>query len=156
MFHLFVFRYRYSHCLYINVAFITHTHTQIHHLHVKYCRAESHRKSLVYQKRYLILLIGGFQDGEKDTLATIAHMGAFPTVPASNQRRRRAIGRFRAVAMVVVVISRMKYLVAKWSHAARRNNPERSGRGGVVGLRNGTCKLIILKYVLYVRFKNQS
>ena len=34
---------------------------RIHKLYTRYLRTESFRKSLVYQKKYLLLLLGGFQ-----------------------------------------------------------------------------------------------
>lgn len=47
-------------------------------LYLRYLRAESFRKALIYQKKYLLLLIGGFQDSEQETLSMIAHLG-FPS-----------------------------------------------------------------------------
>uniref|UniRef100_A0A8C3CYT1 A-kinase anchoring protein 9 n=1 Tax=Cairina moschata TaxID=8855 RepID=A0A8C3CYT1_CAIMO len=44
----------------------------------KYLRAESFRKALIYQKKYLLLLLGGFQECEEATLALIARMGGQP------------------------------------------------------------------------------
>uniref|UniRef100_K1P6S5 Pericentrin n=1 Tax=Magallana gigas TaxID=29159 RepID=K1P6S5_MAGGI len=35
---------------------------RIQRLYGKYLRADSYRKALVYQKKYLLLLLGGFQD----------------------------------------------------------------------------------------------
>uniref|UniRef100_A0A8C3XE52 A-kinase anchoring protein 9 n=1 Tax=Cyanoderma ruficeps TaxID=181631 RepID=A0A8C3XE52_9PASS len=45
----------------------------------KYLRAESFRKALIYQKKYLLLLLGGFQECEEATLALIARMGGQPS-----------------------------------------------------------------------------
>uniref|UniRef100_A0A3P8T8V7 ELK domain-containing protein n=1 Tax=Amphiprion percula TaxID=161767 RepID=A0A3P8T8V7_AMPPE len=87
-------------------------------LYERYLRAESFRKALVYQKRYLLLLIGGFQECEQATLCLIAHMGARPSPPLSSQRR--PFGRFRAVVRVVIAVSRMKFLTRKWQKAIRR------------------------------------
>ncbi|NWX97054.1 AKAP9 protein, partial [Nothoprocta ornata] len=82
----------------------------------KYLRAESFRKALVYQKRYLLLLLGGFQECEEATLALLAHMGAQPARPGAQgpSRRRDARARFRSVARVSVAISRMRFLVRRW------------------------------------------
>ena len=74
----------------------------------KYLRAESFRKALVYQKRYLLLLLGGFQDCEQATLSLIAKMGAYPN-PADLQRHSRhskGYTRFRSAARVVIAVSR--------------------------------------------------
>ncbi|XP_063356217.1 pericentrin isoform X2 [Pelmatolapia mariae] len=84
----------------------------------RYLRAESFRKALVYQKRYLLLLIGGFQECEQATLCLIAHMGARPSPPISS--RRRPLGRFRAAVRVIIAVSRMRFLTRKWQKAIRR------------------------------------
>lgn len=77
---------------------------QVQRLYERYLRAESFRKALVYQKRYLLLLLGGFQECEQATLCLIAHMGARPSPPLSSQHR--PLARFRAAVRVVVAVSR--------------------------------------------------
>lgn len=72
----------------------------------------------MYQKRYLLLLLGGFQECEQATLCLIAHMGARPSPPLSSQRR--PLGRFRAAVRVVIAVSRMRFLTRKWHRAIRR------------------------------------
>jgi len=89
---------------------------QIRRLYTKYIRAESFRKALVYQKRYLLLLLGGFQDCEQDTLAMIASLGTPPST--LDRKERRPLARFRAAVTAVVAIERMKFLVTKWNRAA--------------------------------------
>ncbi|XP_072221841.1 pericentrin isoform X1 [Leuresthes tenuis] len=84
----------------------------------RYLRAESYRKALVFQKRYLLLLLGGFQDCEQATLCLIAQMGARPSPPFSSQPR--PLGRFRAIVRVVIAVSRMRFLTRKWHRAIRR------------------------------------
>ena len=77
-------------------------------LYGKYLRAESYRKALIYQKKYLLLLLGGFQDCEQTTLALIARMGAFPS-PQDMQPRTshtRLFTVFRSAARVVVAVCR--------------------------------------------------
>lgn len=76
---------------------------QVQRLYERYLRAESFRKALVYQKRYLLLLLGSFQESEQATLCLIAHMGARPSPPLSHNR---PLGRFRAAVRVVIAISR--------------------------------------------------
>lgn len=76
---------------------------QVQRLYEKYLRAESYRKSLVYQKRYLLLLLGGFQDCEQATLALIARMGAQPSPVAQSSR---PISRFRSAVRALIAISR--------------------------------------------------
>ncbi|XP_071353542.1 pericentrin isoform X2 [Trachinotus anak] len=94
------------------------SNSKMQRLYERYLRAESFRKALVYQKRYLLLLLGGFQECEQATLCLIAHMGARPSPPLSSQRR--PLGRFRAVVRVVIAVSRMRFLTRKWQRAIRR------------------------------------
>jgi len=89
-------------------------------LYNKYLRAESFRKALVYQKRYLLLLLGGFQDCEQATLSMIAKMGAYPSpdVPQSGTKRSPAFTKFRSAVRTVIAIQRLKFLVKKWQRAS--------------------------------------
>ncbi|XP_035286538.1 LOW QUALITY PROTEIN: A-kinase anchor protein 9 [Anguilla anguilla] len=84
-------------------------------IYVKYLRAESFRKALVYQKKYLLLLLGSFQDCEAATLSLIARMGgrSSQSLDAANQRPR-GFTRFRSAARVVIALFRMRYLVKRW------------------------------------------
>uniref|UniRef100_A0A4W3J184 Pericentrin/AKAP-450 centrosomal targeting domain-containing protein n=1 Tax=Callorhinchus milii TaxID=7868 RepID=A0A4W3J184_CALMI len=96
--------------------------TKMQRLYSKYLRAESFRKALVYQKKYLLLLLGGFQDCEQATLSLIARMGVYPSpsdllIPC---QRSRAFTRFRSVTRVVIAISRLSFLVKKWRKATCR------------------------------------
>jgi len=93
---------------------------------VQYRRTERHRQSLVYQKRYLLLLLAGFQDAELQTLGAIARMGAHPSSSSSaslrmtgrsggqlvQSRRRSALRRFRVVARVVTAVRRSERYTA--------------------------------------------
>ncbi|KAL2080293.1 hypothetical protein ACEWY4_024086 [Coilia grayii] len=85
----------------------------------KYLRAESFRKALIYQKKYLLLLLGGFQECEEATLALIARMGGHPS-PACLEtisQRRRGFTRFRSAVRVSIALSRMRFLVKRWQKA---------------------------------------
>ncbi|XP_056446115.1 pericentrin-like [Gadus chalcogrammus] len=104
---------------------------KVQRLYERYLRAESFRKSLVYQKRYLVLLLGGFQECEQATLCLIASMGARPS--STVQSKRRPLGRFRAAVCAVIAVSRMKFLTKKWNRAIRRM----SISGGVNGHSSG-------------------
>lgn len=77
---------------------------QVQRLYERYLRAESFRKALVYQKRYLLLLLGGFQECEQATLCLIATMGVHTSPPLSSQRT--PLGRFRAAVRVAIAVSR--------------------------------------------------
>ncbi|XP_056606327.1 pericentrin isoform X2 [Triplophysa dalaica] len=94
------------------------SNSKVQRLYERYLRAESYRKSLVYQKRYLLLLLGGFQECEQATLALIARMGAQPTL--SQSQASRPLNRFRTSVRVVIAVSRLKFLTRKWQKATRR------------------------------------
>ncbi|KAM4626955.1 pericentrin [Discoglossus pictus] len=94
-------------------------------LYRKYLRAESFRKALVYQKKYLLLLLGGFQACEKATLSLIARMGVYPSptdleVPTTS---RPGLTKFRSTARAVIAISRLKFLVKKWQKNKKGGEP---------------------------------
>lgn len=107
------------------------SHSKMQRLYERYLRAESFRKALVYQKRYLLLLIGGFQQCEQATLCLIANMGARPSPPLSSQLRPN--GRFRVAVCVVIAVLRMKFLTRKWHKAIRRFSP-----GSISGQASGS------------------
>ncbi|KAL7858832.1 hypothetical protein AOLI_G00189340 [Acnodon oligacanthus] len=85
----------------------------------KYLRAESFRKALIYQKKYLLLLLGGFQECEEATLSLIARMGGRPTYSRleSLGQHRRGFTRFRSAVRVSIALSRMRFLVRRWKKA---------------------------------------
>nr|XP_034309973.1 A-kinase anchor protein 9-like isoform X2 [Crassostrea gigas] len=127
---------------------------RIQRLYGKYLRADSYRKTLVYQKKYLLLLLGGFQNCEQTILALIARMGVYPS-PEDLQRGtrpRRPVIAFRSAARVVVAVTRSvcqtghhvqecrligsvdAVLVRKWKRATREGSPV---IGGTVDLQQG-------------------
>ncbi|XP_068567205.1 A-kinase anchor protein 9 isoform X2 [Cebidichthys violaceus] len=85
----------------------------------KYLRSESFRKALIYQKKYLLLLLGGFQECEEATLSLLSRMGGRPALPGleSLSQRRRALMRFRSAVRVSIALSRMRFLVKRWHKA---------------------------------------
>ncbi|XP_077346944.1 A-kinase anchor protein 9 isoform X3 [Lithobates pipiens] len=93
--------------------------TTLKRVYGKYLRSESFRKALIYQKKYLLLLLGGFQECEEATLALIARMGGHPTYTDLEviTNHSRAFTRFRSAARVVIAITRMKFLVRRWHRA---------------------------------------
>ncbi|NXT80785.1 AKAP9 protein, partial [Zapornia atra] len=80
--------------------------SQLQRLYRKYLRAESFRKALVYQKKYLLLLLGGFQDCEQATLALIARMGIHPCAAELQPAASRPVSRFRCAARALIALSR--------------------------------------------------
>ncbi|XP_067418315.1 A-kinase anchor protein 9 isoform X3 [Emydura macquarii macquarii] len=97
----------------------------------KYLRAERFRKALIYQKKYLLLLVGGFQECEEATVALIARMGGQPSYTDLEiiTHRSKAFTRFRSVVRVSIAISRMKFLVRRWHRVTGSNviNVNRDG-----------------------------
>ncbi|CAL8373088.1 unnamed protein product [Boreogadus saida] len=99
----------------------------------KYLRSESFRKALVYQKKYLLLLLGGFQECEEATLALITRMGGRPAICGPDSvalRRRRGLTRFRSVVRVSIALSRMRFLVRRWHKATGVRSPSPSSGAG--------------------------
>ncbi|KAM8770248.1 A-kinase anchor protein 9 isoform 3-T3 [Rhynchonycteris naso] len=91
-------------------------HAAIKKIYGKYLRAESFRKALIYQKKYLLLLLGGFQECEDATLALLARMGGQPAFTDLEviTHRPKGFTRFRSAVRVSMAISRMKFLVRRW------------------------------------------
>uniref|UniRef100_A0A3Q3AB85 A kinase (PRKA) anchor protein 9 n=1 Tax=Kryptolebias marmoratus TaxID=37003 RepID=A0A3Q3AB85_KRYMA len=85
----------------------------------KYLRSESFRKALIYQKKYLLLLLGGFQECEEATLSLLSRMGGRPSLSSleSYNQRRRGLMRFRSAVRVSIALSRMRFLVKRWHKA---------------------------------------
>lgn len=90
---------------------------KIQRLYGKYLRAESFRKALIYQKKYLLLLLGGFQDTEETTLALLARMGALDSERHSQRKRKnKPLTTFRGAVRVVIAISRSVDYANKTTH----------------------------------------
>uniref|UniRef100_A0A8C6W3J3 Pericentrin (kendrin) n=1 Tax=Nannospalax galili TaxID=1026970 RepID=A0A8C6W3J3_NANGA len=89
-------------------------------LYLHYLRAESFRKALIYQKKYLLLLIGGFQDSEQETLSMIAHLGVFPSKADKKITTSRPFTKFRTAVRVVIAVLRLRFLVKKWQEVDRK------------------------------------
>ncbi|XP_059411389.1 A-kinase anchor protein 9-like [Carassius carassius] len=95
--------------------------TALRRMYGKYLRSEGFRKALIYQKKYLLLLLGGFQECEQATLSLIARMGGFPshTCLESVSRQSRGFTRFRSAVRVCIALSRMRFLVKRWQRASQ-------------------------------------
>ncbi|XP_047551998.1 A-kinase anchor protein 9 isoform X9 [Lutra lutra] len=108
-------------------------HAAIKRIYGKYLRAESFRKALIYQKNYLLLLLGGFQECEDATLALLARMGGQPAFTDLEVLTNRPKGftRFRSAVRVSMAISRMKFLVRRWQRVTSSGsiNINRDGFG---------------------------
>ncbi|XP_057683279.1 A-kinase anchor protein 9 isoform X3 [Corythoichthys intestinalis] len=91
----------------------------------RYLRSESFRKALIYQKKYLLLLLGGFQECEEATLALLSRMGGRPPEGlggGSRWQRSRGLMRFRSAVRVSIALSRMRFLVKRWHKTTGMSN----------------------------------
>ncbi|XP_054980912.1 A-kinase anchor protein 9 isoform X2 [Sorex araneus] len=115
-------------------------HYALKRIYGKYLRAESFRKALIYQKKYLLLLLGGFQECEDATLALLARMGGQPAFTDLEviTNRPKGFTRFRSAVRVSLAISRMKFLVRRW-HRVTSSGSININRDGF-GLNPGTEK----------------
>ncbi|XP_034122450.1 A-kinase anchor protein 9 isoform X3 [Drosophila guanche] len=70
----------------------------------RYLRVESHRKALVYQKRYLKLTLEGYQASEQLALRTMA----------GDAQQRKSKNKFKTAALAIIAIQRIKYIGRIW------------------------------------------
>ncbi|XP_054289575.1 A-kinase anchor protein 9-like isoform X3 [Macrosteles quadrilineatus] len=76
------------------------------HLLQKYLKAESHRKALVWQKRYLMVSLRGYQTEERQTVAALYRFPAPSPPPPPTPEHR-----FRVAVCTVRAVFRMQFLV---------------------------------------------
>ncbi|KAH8850166.1 Pericentrin [Schistosoma japonicum] len=89
-------------------------------LYARCLRAESYRRALSFQKRYLLLLLGNFEFSEDVVVANIgcpefrftSQVGSEDSF--SSRINSNPLRRFRTIGRVIQVIHRMKHLVNKW------------------------------------------
>ncbi|KAI5091939.1 A-kinase anchor protein 9 [Silurus meridionalis] len=107
----------------------------------KYLRSESFRKALIYQKKYLLLLLGGFQECEEATLSLIASMTGpnvytHTSLLQCGSHHRPGYTRFRSAARNAFSGSKMAEGYRRINHQQKWCRPESryggmSGDGGV-------------------------
>lgn len=95
------------------------------HLQMHLLRKTLHEKrSLIYQKQYLLNVLSGFQLSEKATLGLLANISDSFIEDAGKSFGRTAFGdlnylspksKFRSAVYVIISLMRMKKLVIKWS-----------------------------------------
>ncbi|KAF5403990.1 hypothetical protein PHET_02480 [Paragonimus heterotremus] len=93
-------------------------------VHAHYLRAQSYRRALTFQKRYLLLLLGGFQYSEEAVIASLGRPEWMLTDPTnglvnccgglSNPAIPTPLRRFRAAVRAAQVIFRMRHMVNRW------------------------------------------
>ncbi|KAL7064992.1 hypothetical protein AAHC03_04925 [Spirometra sp. Aus1] len=95
------------------------------HMSARCLRMESYRRALVYQKRYLLLLLGDFQHSEQVVTASLGRgllMGTSSRLVMAEDDATShwpldvhpSLVRFRAAARTVQFVYRIKLLLAKW------------------------------------------
>ena len=98
--------------------------------YLKYVRCENHRKALAYQKRYLLILLTGYEDTETYALNEIRHLTDDKRPNFSylyNRDKMKSIRRppyhrrsfdyrfrFRSYVNVVIATIRMRWLARRW------------------------------------------
>ncbi|CAD5114796.1 DgyrCDS3837 [Dimorphilus gyrociliatus] len=92
---------------------------KIRDVHFKYLKAESLRKSLVYQKKYLLLMLGGYQETEEETLRILATMGGRPDKKTLVSKQISPRHRFKSIVCAVCAIWRLKFYVRHWKKTTR-------------------------------------
>ncbi|KAG7445045.1 uncharacterized protein BT62DRAFT_206857 [Guyanagaster necrorhizus] len=83
---------------------------QIRYLKAKYIRESNMRLDLVYQKQYLMILLGKMENSEKTIFAAISRIG-FPVEPPSPPAKHR---KFKTIAQMLVFLSRVRRASAEW------------------------------------------
>ena len=124
-------------------------------------RSLNFRKALIYQKKYLLLLLGGYQQTYDNTLAYLSRIGEGSTIlgdkrkPKDRTRNAPSLNtkkpqnRFRVAAMAVRAAMRMRILARNWQtetdrcrlllqsaavpHVKKANNQPVNNSGGLVG-----------------------
>lgn len=96
------------------------------HLYARCLRAESYRKALTWQKRYLLAMLNGadggagnvLSSGPRDTQITVGVPGLTMTVygqvRGGGSGGSKHVDRFRVAALTVLAVLRMKFMVQRW------------------------------------------
>ncbi|KAK0466948.1 uncharacterized protein EV420DRAFT_1260439 [Desarmillaria tabescens] len=83
---------------------------QIRYLKAKYTRESNMRLDLVYQKQYLMVLLGRMENSEKTIFAAISQIG-FPVEPPPPVAKHRKL---KSIAQMFVFLSRVRRASAEW------------------------------------------
>ena len=91
---------------------------------MKYFRAESFRKALAYQKRYLLLLLGEHQHTDESVLAFVAKLKSPSLVVEYRKPHSIPKRKFKVAVHAVIAINRLKYLTRKYQRNLFKSSPE--------------------------------
>nr|XP_033337619.1 golgin subfamily A member 4-like isoform X2 [Megalopta genalis] len=93
---------------------------KLQHFYGKYIRADSRRKALTYQKRYLLTIVSGYQISEENTLSILAQLTSEQrSYTTAGRHKKSPRVRFKSAALVLISIHRMKWLIVRWSIGRR-------------------------------------
>ncbi|XP_042218573.1 A-kinase anchor protein 9-like isoform X3 [Homarus americanus] len=98
---------------------------RVQYMYGKYVRSEHWRKALIWQKRYLLVVIKGYRDDEQATLSRLRNMASQVHGAVRNEAVEAADNavhpkhRFRVGALAMVAICRMKNMVIKHQRRKR-------------------------------------
>ena len=101
------------------------SHGVTNSVHAKFMRCDHHRQALIYQKRYLLVLLSGYEDTETYALNEIRRLtgetqstsNRTKSFPKQSHHRRQFDYRFRfrCYVRVAVAMIRMRHLVKRWT-----------------------------------------
>lgn len=81
------------------------------HLFGKYLRAESFRRALIHQKRFLMVVWSTYERTEEKALLALNGNALIS--------RRRKVPSFKSIALLIVAIERMKFIQRRWQTGKR-------------------------------------
>ncbi|KIY70545.1 hypothetical protein CYLTODRAFT_391816 [Cylindrobasidium torrendii FP15055 ss-10] len=84
---------------------------QIRYLKAKFIREATLRQDLVYQKDYLLIILGRLEKNEKTIITALARIGGLSIEPPSPPRRRPSL---KTVATMLVFASRIRRSAKAW------------------------------------------
>lgn len=98
---------------------------KLQHMYGKFMRADSKRKALSFQKKYLLCVIGGYQLSEETTLAVLAQLTSEQkSFMITDDNKKTPKIRFRCLVTAIISIHRMKWKVQRWRKGIRKSSTE--------------------------------
>ncbi|KAI7685847.1 Pericentrin [Sarcoptes scabiei] len=90
-------------------------------LKLKVRRLLTHKNALIYQKNYLIHVLGSYQRTENDTLDLLANFNnSSKDGDSEDFQRLRGKSKFRSIVMGLIALNRMKFMVNNWKCCQRQ------------------------------------
>lgn len=76
----------------------------------------------MYQKRYLLIIVGSYQHSEENTLTVLSQLTneqRFYITMGMGRNKKSPKVRFKSAVLVLISIHRMKWLILRWSTGKR-------------------------------------